>query len=107
MGDSVPSTRGRSVSRLNGYKTQKQGGAAPFREFRKTDHKYSGSYETSVLKRFADFAVPEEFSVDVEKLFTLIVLTCALLMGTLASRISGLFMTKFKSKLGWRQFTTL
>jgi len=98
MGDSVPSTRGRSVGRLNGYKTQKQGGAAPFREFRKTDQKYSGSYETSVLKRFADFAVPEEFSVDVEKLFTLIVLTCALRNGDARLKNFGIVYDKVQEQ---------
>jgi len=48
---------------------------------RKTDQKYDGTYEKSVLKRFADFAAAEEYSQDVEKLFTLIVLNCAVRNG--------------------------
>jgi serine/threonine-protein kinase HipA len=48
---------------------------------RKTEEKYSGSYEGSILKRFGDFASPEAFPVDVKKLFTLIVLNCALRNG--------------------------
>ena len=65
---------------------------------RKTDQKYSGSYETSVLKRFADFATPEEFSVDVEKLFTLIVLNCALRNGDAHLKNFGIVYDKVQEQ---------
>jgi serine/threonine-protein kinase HipA len=48
---------------------------------RRTDEKYRGSYETSVLKRFAQFANSTHINEDIEKLFTLIALNCALRNG--------------------------
>lgn len=48
---------------------------------RTTDQKYDGTYEKSILKRFSEFASPEEYSRDVDKLFTLIVLNCAVRNG--------------------------
>ena len=48
---------------------------------RRTDEKYRGSYETSVMKRFAQFANSTEVNEDMEKLFTLIALNCALRNG--------------------------
>jgi serine/threonine-protein kinase HipA len=48
---------------------------------RRTDQKYSGSYETSVLKRFQQFANSPYVYADLEKLFTLIALNCALRNG--------------------------
>ena len=48
---------------------------------RPTDEKYRGSYETSVLRRFAQFANSTHVSGDVEKLFTLIALNCVLRIG--------------------------
>jgi serine/threonine-protein kinase HipA len=48
---------------------------------RRTDEKYRGSYETSVLKRFQQFANSSDVLADLEKLFTLIVLNCALRNG--------------------------
>jgi serine/threonine-protein kinase HipA len=45
---------------------------------RRTDEKYRGSYETSVMKRFQQFANSSNVLADLEKLFTLIVLNCAL-----------------------------
>ncbi len=48
---------------------------------RRTDQKYSGSYETSVLKRFQQFANSTHVYEDLEKLFTLIALNCALRNG--------------------------
>jgi serine/threonine-protein kinase HipA len=48
---------------------------------RRTDEKYRGSYETSVMKRFAQFANSTEVNRDMEKLFTLIALNCALRNG--------------------------
>jgi serine/threonine-protein kinase HipA len=48
---------------------------------RRTDEKYRGSYETSVLKRFAQFANSPHVHEDLEKLFTLIALNCALRNG--------------------------
>jgi serine/threonine-protein kinase HipA len=48
---------------------------------RRTDEKYRGSYETSVMKRFHQFANSTQVLADLEKLFTLIVLNCALRNG--------------------------
>lgn len=48
---------------------------------KRTDQKYSGSYETSILKRFTQFANSPSLSEDLEKLFTLIVLNCVLRNG--------------------------
>jgi serine/threonine-protein kinase HipA len=45
---------------------------------RRTDEKYRGSYETSVMKRFGQFANSTHVSDDMEKLLTLIALNCAL-----------------------------
>jgi serine/threonine-protein kinase HipA len=48
---------------------------------KRTDQKYSGSYETSILKRFQQFANSSHVYADLEKLFTLIALNCALRNG--------------------------
>jgi serine/threonine-protein kinase HipA len=48
---------------------------------RRTDEKYRGSYETSIMKRFQQFANSPEVLADTEKLFTLIALNCALRNG--------------------------
>jgi serine/threonine-protein kinase HipA len=48
---------------------------------RRTDQKYSGSYETSILKRFEQFANSPNVYDDLEKLFTLIALNCTLRNG--------------------------
>jgi serine/threonine-protein kinase HipA len=48
---------------------------------RRTDEKYRGSYESSVMKRFAQFANSTHVNEDMEKLFRLIVLNCALRNG--------------------------
>src|ERR1700736_1351600 len=48
---------------------------------RRTDEKYRGSYESSVMKRFQQFANSPTVLADVEKLFTLIVLNCAIRNG--------------------------
>lgn len=48
---------------------------------RRTDEKYRGSYETSIIKRFQQFANSPNVNVDLEKLFTLIALNCALRNG--------------------------
>ncbi len=48
---------------------------------RRTDEKYHGSYETSVMKRFSQFANSTHVNQDLEKLFTLIALNCALRNG--------------------------
>jgi serine/threonine-protein kinase HipA len=45
---------------------------------RRTDEKYRGSYETSIMKRFVEFANSPHVGEDLERLFTLIVLNCAL-----------------------------
>lgn len=48
---------------------------------KRTDQKYSGSYETSVLKRFAEFANSSHVGEDLERLFTLLVVNCAVRNG--------------------------
>jgi serine/threonine-protein kinase HipA len=48
---------------------------------RRTDEKYRGSYETSVMRRFGQFANSMHVNEDMEKLFTLIALNCALRNG--------------------------
>ncbi len=48
---------------------------------RMTDEKYRGSYETSVMKRFGQFANSTHVNEDMEKLFTLVALNCALRNG--------------------------
>ena len=48
---------------------------------RRTDQKYSGSYESSIMKRFAQFANSSHVGEDLERLFTLIVINCALRNG--------------------------
>lgn len=48
---------------------------------RRTDQKYNGSYETSILKRFEQYANSPHVHADLEKLFTLIALNCALRNG--------------------------
>jgi serine/threonine-protein kinase HipA len=48
---------------------------------RRTDEKYRGSYETSVMKRFEQFANSIRVNEDREKLFTLIALNCAIRNG--------------------------
>ena len=48
---------------------------------RRTDEKYRGSYETQVMKRFGQFSNSTEINEDMEKLFLLIALNCALRNG--------------------------
>ncbi|MGA8230284.1 MAG: type II toxin-antitoxin system HipA family toxin [Candidatus Acidiferrales bacterium] len=48
---------------------------------RRTHEKYRGSYETSIMKRFADFANSPHVGEDLERLFTLIAINCALRNG--------------------------
>jgi serine/threonine-protein kinase HipA len=48
---------------------------------RRTDEKYRGSYETSIMKRFQEFANSPHINEDLEKLFTLIAINCGLRNG--------------------------
>lgn len=48
---------------------------------KRTDQKYSGSYETSIMKRFAEFANSSHVGEDLERLFTLIVINSAVRNG--------------------------
>ena len=48
---------------------------------RRTDEKYRGSYETSIMKRFVQFANSPHVGEDLERLFTLIAINCALRNG--------------------------
>ena len=46
-----------------------------------TDEKYRGTYETSIMKRFKEFAGSPHLDHDLERLFVLIVINCALRNG--------------------------
>jgi serine/threonine-protein kinase HipA len=48
---------------------------------RRTDEKYRGSYETSIMKRFQEFANSLQVNEDLERLFTLVAINCALRNG--------------------------
>jgi serine/threonine-protein kinase HipA len=48
---------------------------------KRTDQKYSGGYESSVMKRFAQFANSSHTGEDLERLFTLIAINCAVRNG--------------------------
>jgi serine/threonine-protein kinase HipA len=48
---------------------------------RRTDQKYSGSYESSIMKRFTQFANSTHVGEDMERLFTLIAINSALRNG--------------------------
>ena len=48
---------------------------------RRTDEKYRGSYESSIMKRFQQFANSAHVFDDLERLFTLTVLNCAVRNG--------------------------
>jgi len=48
---------------------------------KRTDQKYSGSYESSIMKRFQQFAESPHLIEDLEKLFTLIAINCGLRNG--------------------------
>jgi serine/threonine-protein kinase HipA len=48
---------------------------------RRTEEKYRGSYETSIMKRFGEFANSPHVGEDMERLFTLVVINCALRNG--------------------------
>lgn len=45
---------------------------------RRTEEKYRGSYETSIMRRFVEFANSPHVGEDLERLFTLIVINCTL-----------------------------
>jgi serine/threonine-protein kinase HipA len=48
---------------------------------RRTEEKYRGTYETSIMKRLTEFANSSHVGEDLERLFTLIVINCALRNG--------------------------
>jgi len=48
---------------------------------RRTEEKYRGSYETSVMKRFQQFSNSPHINEDMEQLFTLLALNCAIRNG--------------------------
>src|SRR5437588_9779494 len=71
---------------VSGFELRMDVSARGFEDFcvlngRRTDEKYRGSYETSVMKRFGQFANSTHVNEDMEKLFTLIALNCALRNG--------------------------
>jgi serine/threonine-protein kinase HipA len=65
---------------------------------RRTDEKYRGSYETHVLKRFAQFANSTHVNEDMEKLFTLIALNCALRNGDAHLKNFGIVYDEVQSE---------
>lgn len=48
---------------------------------RRTDQKYRGSYETSIMKRFVQFSNSPHVCEDLDRLFVLILINCALRNG--------------------------
>ena len=71
---------------IDRFDLRKDGTYRGFEDFcalnaRRTDEKYRGSYETSVMRRFAQFADSTHVNEDAERLFTLIALNCALRNG--------------------------
>jgi serine/threonine-protein kinase HipA len=71
---------------IDGFDLRMDGTCRGFEDFcalnaRRTEEKYRGSYETSVMKRFTQFANSTHVNEDTEKLFTLIALNCALRNG--------------------------
>jgi serine/threonine-protein kinase HipA len=71
---------------IDRFDLRMDGGYRGFEDFcvlnaRRTDEKYRGSYESSVMRRFAQFANSKHINQDMEKLFTLIALNCALRNG--------------------------
>ena len=57
---------------------------------RRTDEKYRGTYETSIMKRFAEFANSSHVGEDMERLFMLIVINCVLRNGDAHLKIFGI-----------------
>jgi serine/threonine-protein kinase HipA len=71
---------------IDRFDLRPDGGYHGFEDFcvlnaRGTADKYRGSYETSILRRFQAFASGDVVAQDCERLFTLIVLNCALRNG--------------------------
>jgi len=71
---------------LDRFDLRRDGSYRGFEDFcvlnaKRTDQKYSGSYETSILKRFEQFANSTNVHEDLEKLFSLIALNCVLRNG--------------------------
>ncbi len=58
---------------------------------RRTDEKYRGSYETSIIRRFTQFAISSHVNEDLERLFVLIALNCALRNGDAHLKNFGMF----------------
>ena len=72
---------------------------------RRTDEKYSGSYETSIMKRFAQFANSPHVGEDLERLFTLIALNCALRNGDAHLKNFGIVYDDVRAKPASRPST--
>jgi serine/threonine-protein kinase HipA len=71
---------------IDRFDLRADGGYRGFEDFcvlnaRGTNDKYRGSYETAVLGRFRQFASADVVARDAERLFTLIVLNCAIRNG--------------------------
>ena len=73
---------------------------------RRTDEKYRGSYETQVMKRFAQFANSTSVNEDTDRLFILIALNSALRNGDAHLKNSESSMTMSRAKHGSRRSTT-
>jgi serine/threonine-protein kinase HipA len=71
---------------IDRFDLRKDGTYRGFEDFcvlngRRTEEKYRGSYETSIMKRFEQFANSPHANKDLDRLFTLIALNCALRNG--------------------------
>jgi serine/threonine-protein kinase HipA len=71
---------------IDRFDLRKDGTYRGFEDFcvlngRRTEEKYRGSYETSIMKRFEQFANSPHANEDLDRLFTLIALNCALRNG--------------------------
>jgi serine/threonine-protein kinase HipA len=66
---------------------------------RRTEDKYRGSYETSVIKRFQQFSSSPNKNEDMEKLFTLIALNCALRNGDAHLKNFGVIYDEINSEV--------
>ena len=71
---------------IDRFDLRADGGYRGFEDFcvlnaRRTEEKYYGSYESSIVRRFGQFAISTHLAEDLEKLYTLIVLNCALRNG--------------------------
>ena len=65
---------------------------------RRTEEKYRGSYETSILRRFTQFAESSHLGRDLEGLFTLIAVNCAVRNGDAHLKNFGILYDKVQAE---------